>query len=60
MKYVRKAVNFNVENAHQRELYEWAMARSNGNFSGFIKAVLYAHKNVIDSNADKRSDGKPD
>lgn len=56
--YVRKAVSFNINNAHQRELLDWAMARSNGNFSAFVKSVLYAHKsaNVIDAQSDKRSD----
>lgn len=60
--FVRKAVSFNVNNAHQRDLYEWAMARSNGNFSAFVKSVLYAHKsaNVIDARSDKRSDDKPE
>lgn len=42
MRYVRKAVSFNVDNAHQRELLEWLTLQS-GNFSGYVKTVLYAH-----------------
>ncbi|MCM3784297.1 hypothetical protein M3231_15040 [Neobacillus mesonae] len=40
--YVRKGVNFNVDNAHQNELLAWVMAESANNFSGYVKAVLYA------------------
>ncbi|CAM2950169.1 hypothetical protein PASE110613_09015 [Paenibacillus sediminis] len=40
--FVRKAVSFNVDNAHQRELYEWVTLQSVGNFSGYVKTVLYA------------------
>jgi hypothetical protein len=42
---VRKLVVFNVEDAHQRELLEWANASST-NFSGFVKSVLFAHKSA--------------
>jgi hypothetical protein len=43
MKYVIKAVRFNLTDAHQRELYEWCTEQSS-NFSGFVKDVLFAHK----------------
>lgn len=40
--YIRKGVNFNVDNTHQRELFAWVSAESENNFSGYVKAVLYA------------------
>lgn len=40
--FVRKGVNFNVDNAHQNELLAWVMAESANNFSGYVKTVLYA------------------
>ncbi|GGF88678.1 hypothetical protein GCM10010916_02470 [Paenibacillus abyssi] len=43
-RFVRKPVVFNVENEHQRELYERVMRKCKGNFSGYIKTVLYAHE----------------
>ncbi|OMD32099.1 hypothetical protein [Paenibacillus odorifer] len=41
-KYVRKGVNFNVDNEHQRKVLEWAARKGRDNFSGFVKAILYA------------------
>lgn len=41
-KFVRRGVNFNVENEHQRKLVEWITRKSPKNFSGFVKSVLYA------------------
>lgn len=41
-KFVRKGVNFNVDNAHQNELLAWVMTESANNFSGYVKTVLYA------------------
>lgn len=43
MSFARKAVSFNIENNHQRDLFEWVIAQSGKNFSGFVKSVLYAH-----------------
>ena len=40
--FKRRAVNFNVENEHQRTIYEWVTRKSPNNFSGFVKSVLYA------------------
>ena len=42
--FIRKAVSFNLENVHQRDLYDWVSEQSKGNFSGYVKSVLYAHK----------------
>ncbi|MCT2195209.1 hypothetical protein M3G15_08650 [Paenibacillus sp. p3-SID1389] len=41
-KFVRRGVNFNVENEHQWKLVEWVTRKSPRNFSGFVKSVLYA------------------
>jgi hypothetical protein len=43
MSFARKAISFNIENNHQRDLFEWVIAQSGKNFSGFVKSVLYAH-----------------
>lgn len=43
MSFARKAISFNIENNHQRDLFEWVIAQSGQNFSGFVKSVLYAH-----------------
>lgn len=44
MGYVKRQIVFNTENTHQRELYEWVSAQSGGNFSGFVRTVLFAFK----------------
>jgi hypothetical protein len=41
--YIRKSIIFNMDDAHQRRLYEWCTEQS-GNFSGFVKDVLLVHK----------------
>lgn len=43
MTFKRKAINFNLDCPHQRELYEFCMKRSS-NFSGFVKDVLFLYK----------------
>ncbi|KRE35659.1 hypothetical protein [Paenibacillus sp. Soil522] len=43
MNFTRKAISFNIENNHQRDLFEWVIAQSGKNFSGYVKSVLYAH-----------------
>ncbi len=43
MNYKRSMVVFNLDNPHQKELYEWCISQST-NFSGFVKSVLFAHK----------------
>lgn len=39
--FVRKAVMFNLDDAHQRKLFDWCES-SSSNFSGFVKGVLFA------------------
>lgn len=41
--FKRKAVSFNLDCPHQKELYEWCV--SHPNFSGFVKSVLFHHYN---------------
>lgn len=39
----RCPIVFNMENPHQRELYEWCMEQTT-NFSGWGKDVLFTYK----------------
>lgn len=65
-KYVRKGVNFNVDNPHQRVLYDWVTRQSKRNFSGYVKNVLFAQmertlekeRSSSDSSTDDKSDDK--
>ncbi|MFC4103586.1 hypothetical protein [Paenibacillus xanthanilyticus] len=57
MSYVRKAVCFNVDNNHQRELFEWVTSMCGDNFSGYAKALFYAEM-INARNANNRQDGR--
>lgn len=59
-KYVRKGVNFNVDNKHQRKILEWATDRGSDNFSGFVKAILYAAMTAELKQKRDRSDSSAD
>ncbi|MEK5396041.1 hypothetical protein [Paenibacillus sp. FSL K6-2859] len=59
-KYVRKGVNFNVENEHQRKVFAWAKKKSPKNFSGFVKALLYAAMTAELEQKRDRSDSTAD
>jgi hypothetical protein len=41
--FKRMHIVFNLDNPHQRELFEWCMSQST-NFSGFARSVLFAYK----------------
>lgn len=41
---------FNTDNALDKSLSDWCDQQSPNNFSGFIKMVLYAHKNGAGAN----------
>lgn len=59
-KYVRKGVNFNVDSEYQRKLLEWITRKSNGNFSGFIKTVMYVAMTAELKQQRERSDSTAD
>jgi hypothetical protein len=40
----RQPIVFNLDNPHQRELYEWVNGQTT-NFSGFVRDVLFAYRN---------------
>ncbi|WP_164762991.1 hypothetical protein [Paenibacillus humicus] len=54
MSFVNKPVSFNLANAHQRELYEWVAAKSAGNFSGYVKALLFAAMSADNAKKDRK------
>lgn len=41
--FKRMHIVFNLDNPHQKELFDWCMAQST-NFSGFARSVLFAYK----------------
>jgi hypothetical protein len=41
--YKRMHIVFNLDNPHQKELYEWCMNQST-NFSGFARSIIFAYK----------------
>lgn len=41
----RRPVAFNLDNALEKGLTDWCDQQSPNNFSGFVKMVLFAHKN---------------
>lgn len=45
----RRTVAFNTESALDKSLSDWCDQQSPNNFSGFIKMVLFAHKNGMGS-----------
>lgn len=59
-KYVRKGVNFNVDNEHQRKILEWAARKGRDNFSGFVKTILYAAMTAELKQKRDRSDSTTD
>lgn len=45
----RRTVAFNTDSALDKSLSDWCDQQSPNNFSGFIKMVLFAHKNGMGS-----------
>ncbi|GMK47667.1 hypothetical protein PghCCS26_47970 [Paenibacillus glycanilyticus] len=66
--YIRKAVSFNANNPKQRELFDWVTEQCGNNFSGYVKAVLFAQMHAenrrvleqVRKSSDSSSDNKTD